>query len=616
MLRFHGSRDKVSFELVGHNSRLDELQAALLRLELPHLDAWCDGRRAARRALRGRRPRRARRPARARRRLRSRLAPLRGPPRAGRRRSAPRSPRPGSAASATTACRCTASPRCARGRDVELPGHRRGRAHPPRDPDEPGAHPRAGRTRSSPPCAMRIWVDLTNSPARARHAPGDPGARAARGARCDVTARDFAQTLGLLRALRDRARGDRAPPRRPARRPRALGLASRSLALAAGPRGERFDVALGHGSNDVTVAAEAARRSRARRRSTTSGRRSSTPSTAGSRSGSSCRTRSRPSGSRRYGATAAKLRALPGAQGGVLPRGLRRPTPPSWTSSGSTRPSRSPSCARRRRSRSTTASSTRCSRGCSSACASRRRSSCSRARPSSAPSWRARAASSCPSARSTPSRWSRYADLVVSAGGTMNREAVALGTPVWTTFEGRLGAVDERLIAEGRLRRLERAEDVDRRQARAARRRRRPRAARSGGLRRPAGERPCTRSRRPFARVECRGCAGGSDSAAGLAVPPPQPAAGGGRRRAGRARLLPRLPAALRRRGPRALRRTCSRARSAFVVVGSVFVFALFGLYRHWMRYATPARLPADRAGVRSSPRSRCSPTSRSSSRG
>jgi uncharacterized protein len=49
---------------------------------------------------------------------------------------------------------------------------------------------------------------------------------------------------------------------------------------------------------------------------------------------------------------------------------------------------------------------------------------------------------------------------VVSAGGTMNREAVALGTPVWTTFEGRLGAVDERLIAEGRLRRLERPDDL------------------------------------------------------------------------------------------------------------------------------------------------------------
>jgi predicted glycosyltransferase len=48
-----------------------------------------------------------------------------------------------------------------------------------------------------------------------------------------------------------------------------------------------------------------------------------------------------------------------------------------------------------------------------------------------------------------------FADAVVSGGGTMNREAVALGTPVWTTFAGRPGAVDERLIAEGRLRRLE-----------------------------------------------------------------------------------------------------------------------------------------------------------------
>ncbi|MGL6278398.1 MAG: DUF354 domain-containing protein, partial [Gaiella sp.] len=47
------------------------------------------------------------------------------------------------------------------------------------------------------------------------------------------------------------------------------------------------------------------------------------------------------------------------------------------------------------------------------------------------------------------------ADAVVSAGGTMNREAVALGTPVWTTFAGELGAVDEALIADGRLRLLE-----------------------------------------------------------------------------------------------------------------------------------------------------------------
>lgn len=48
-----------------------------------------------------------------------------------------------------------------------------------------------------------------------------------------------------------------------------------------------------------------------------------------------------------------------------------------------------------------------------------------------------------------------FADLVVSAGGTMNREAVALGTPVFTTFAGRMGGVDERLIEEGRLRVLD-----------------------------------------------------------------------------------------------------------------------------------------------------------------
>ncbi|HEY0391260.1 MAG TPA: DUF354 domain-containing protein [Solirubrobacterales bacterium] len=46
------------------------------------------------------------------------------------------------------------------------------------------------------------------------------------------------------------------------------------------------------------------------------------------------------------------------------------------------------------------------------------------------------------------------ADLVVSAGGTMNREAAALGIPVYTTYGGRLGGVDEALIRSGRLRPL------------------------------------------------------------------------------------------------------------------------------------------------------------------
>ena len=63
-----------------------------------------------------------------------------------------------------------------------------------------------------------------------------------------------------------------------------------------------------------------------------------------------------------------------------------------------------------------------------------------------------------------------FADLVVSAGGTMNREAVALGRPVFTTFEGRLGAVDEGLLAEGRLRRLEDPEQVEVDKRREARR--------------------------------------------------------------------------------------------------------------------------------------------------
>ena len=45
MLRFHGSRDKQTFELIGTNSRLDALQAAMLRISLPHLDGWNASRR-------------------------------------------------------------------------------------------------------------------------------------------------------------------------------------------------------------------------------------------------------------------------------------------------------------------------------------------------------------------------------------------------------------------------------------------------------------------------------------------------------------------------------------------------------------------------------------------
>src|SRR6187397_1128812 len=54
-----------------------------------------------------------------------------------------------------------------------------------------------------------------------------------------------------------------------------------------------------------------------------------------------------------------------------------------------------------------------------------------------------------------------FADLTVSAGGTMNREAAALGTPAYTTFSGRLGAVDEQLIREGRLTQLRDPDQLD-----------------------------------------------------------------------------------------------------------------------------------------------------------
>jgi predicted glycosyltransferase len=100
---------------------------------------------------------------------------------------------------------------------------------------------------------VKVWVDLTNSPhvlvlrpvIRTLHE---------RGHEVHVTARDFAQTLGLLDRFgieheaigRHRGGGLAA---------KARGLADRSIALTRWARGRRFDLALGHGSNDVTVAA-------------------------------------------------------------------------------------------------------------------------------------------------------------------------------------------------------------------------------------------------------------------------------------------------------------------------------------------------------------------------
>src|SRR6185369_10827554 len=53
-----------------------------------------------------------------------------------------------------------------------------------------------------------------------------------------------------------------------------------------------------------------------------------------------------------------------------------------------------------------------------------------------------------------------HSDLVVSGGGTMNREAAALGVPVYSIFRGTIGAVDRQLAADGRLVLVETLDDV------------------------------------------------------------------------------------------------------------------------------------------------------------
>jgi uncharacterized protein len=54
-----------------------------------------------------------------------------------------------------------------------------------------------------------------------------------------------------------------------------------------------------------------------------------------------------------------------------------------------------------------------------------------------------------------------YSDLVISGGGTMNREAAALGVPVYSIFRGKIGAVDRYLAEHGRLVLMERVEDIE-----------------------------------------------------------------------------------------------------------------------------------------------------------
>ncbi|HEX2072014.1 MAG TPA: DUF354 domain-containing protein [Thermoleophilaceae bacterium] len=297
---------------------------------------------------------------------------------------------------------------------------------------------------------MRVWIDLTNSPHVLVMRPLVEAMRAD-GHVVEVTARDFAQTLELCErlGLDHTAIGSHAGERLGAK---AIGLASRSGALVRWARGRRFDVAIGHASNDVMVAAALLR----------------IPSStafdyewATVQHNVNCRLARAvvvpdaipPERLDRYGARG-KVHGYPGlkeeyyladfepdaavlAELGLVasePIAVVR-TPPDASLYHRHESPVFPRILEHLRDRAHTVVLPRT--------------------PRQREEIAAIGGLIVPERAIDAQSLIAHADLVVSGGGTMNREAVALGTPVLTTFEGRLGAVDERLLAEGRLRRLE-----------------------------------------------------------------------------------------------------------------------------------------------------------------
>ena len=318
---------------------------------------------------------------------------------------------------------------------------------------------------------MRVWIDLTNSPHVLVMRPVIERLRAD-GHNVRVTARDFAQTielcgrLGVAHTEIGRHRGERLGAK-------AVGLVSRSAALVRWARSEqngygahppgRFDVALGHGSNDVTVAAAVLR----------------IPSAtmfdyewATVQHNVNCRLARAvvvpdaipPQRLERYGAKG-KVRAYEGlkeeyyladfepdaavlAELGLDPgRGLAVVRTPPTVSLYHRFEN---DLFARVLHRLATAAAEDGTQVVVLPRVASQRAELARVPGFIVPEHAVDAQSLI-----------AYADLVISAGGTMNREAVALGTPVYTTFQGRLGAVDERLIEERRLRMLEDPEQLE-----------------------------------------------------------------------------------------------------------------------------------------------------------
>jgi predicted glycosyltransferase len=300
---------------------------------------------------------------------------------------------------------------------------------------------------------MRVWVDLTNSPHVLVLRPIVAALRA-QGHDVQLTARDFAQTLGLLErfdidhTVVGHHRGGRLAAK-------GLGLVSRSAALARWARSRRFDLALGHGSNDVTVAARLLRipcstmfdYEWATVQHTVNCRLAQTvvvpdaiPAARLARYGATGKIASYEGLKEEY--YLADFEPDPAVLGEL---GLNPAEPIAVI--------RTPPAVSLYH---------RFENDVLGAVLERLKGTQTVVLPRT-PEQRAELRGGgfiVPEQAIDAQSLIAYADLVVSAGGTMNREAVALGTPVWTTFQGRLGAVDERLIAEGRLRTLERADDV------------------------------------------------------------------------------------------------------------------------------------------------------------
>jgi predicted glycosyltransferase len=299
---------------------------------------------------------------------------------------------------------------------------------------------------------MRVWVDLTNSPHVLVLRPIVAALRA-QGHDVQITARDFAQTLGLLErfgiahTVVGRHRGGRLAAK-------GVGLLSRSTALARWAARRRFDLALGHGSNDVTVAA---RLLRIPCSTMFDYEWATVQHTVNCRLAQTVVVPEAIPAERlaRYGATG-KIAAYPGLKEEYYLADFE-PDPAVLAELGLD-PARPIAVVR---TPPAVSLYHRFENDVLGGVLERLRGAQTVVLPRT-PAQRAelRDGFIVPERAIDAQSLIAYADLVVSAGGTMNREAVALGTPVWTTFQGRLGAVDEQLIADGRLRTLTRADEV------------------------------------------------------------------------------------------------------------------------------------------------------------